>query len=118
MAAEPAQPPEVYSAIRTKRAMSKPVAPTNNPTWPPYAPTISILVSALLATGKTYLAVACAVESLLKDDVERILLVRPPLKPGKNSAFYPVIYRKSGPPPAPPLRRPSMKCSALKWSVS
>ena len=52
MAAEPAQPPEVYSAIRTKRAMSKPVAPTNNPTWPPYAPTISILVSALLAPAK------------------------------------------------------------------
>ncbi len=33
-------------------------------------------------TGKTYLAVACAVEALMKDEVERILLVRPAVEAG------------------------------------
>lgn len=40
-------------------------------------------------TGKTYLAVACAVESLLKDDVERILLVRPAVEAGEKLGFLP-----------------------------
>ena len=35
-------------------------------------------------TGKTYLAVACAVESLLRDEVERILLVRPAVEAGEK----------------------------------
>ncbi|WP_418930346.1 PhoH family protein [Gilvimarinus xylanilyticus] len=40
-------------------------------------------------TGKTYLAVACAVESLLRDDVERILLVRPAVEAGEKLGFLP-----------------------------
>ena len=40
-------------------------------------------------TGKTYLAVACAVESLLQDDVERILLVRPAVEAGEKLGFLP-----------------------------
>lgn len=40
-------------------------------------------------TGKTYLAVACAVETLLKDDVERILLVRPAVEAGEKLGFLP-----------------------------
>ncbi len=40
-------------------------------------------------TGKTYLAVACAVEALLKDDVERILLVRPAVEAGEKLGFLP-----------------------------
>lgn len=40
-------------------------------------------------TGKTYLAVACAVESLLKDEVERILLVRPAVEAGEKLGFLP-----------------------------
>lgn len=40
-------------------------------------------------TGKTYLAVACAVESLLNDDVERILLVRPAVEAGEKLGFLP-----------------------------
>ncbi len=40
-------------------------------------------------TGKTYLAVACAVESLLKDQVERILLVRPAVEAGEKLGFLP-----------------------------
>ncbi|MDE0840564.1 MAG: PhoH family protein [Porticoccaceae bacterium] len=40
-------------------------------------------------TGKTYLAVACAVESLLRDEVERILLVRPAVEAGERLGFLP-----------------------------
>lgn len=40
-------------------------------------------------TGKTYLAVACAVEALLNDDVERILLVRPAVEAGEKLGFLP-----------------------------
>lgn len=40
-------------------------------------------------TGKTYLAVACAVEALLNDMVERILLVRPAVEAGEKLGFLP-----------------------------
>lgn len=40
-------------------------------------------------TGKTYLAVACAVESLLKNEIERILLVRPAVEAGEKLGFLP-----------------------------
>lgn len=40
-------------------------------------------------TGKTYLAVACAVESLMQDEVERILLVRPAVEAGEKLGFLP-----------------------------
>ena len=40
-------------------------------------------------TGKTYLAVACAVEALMQDEVERILLVRPAVEAGEKLGFLP-----------------------------
>ena len=40
-------------------------------------------------TGKTYLAVACAVEALMQDSVERILLVRPAVEAGEKLGFLP-----------------------------
>lgn len=40
-------------------------------------------------TGKTYLAVACAIEALLQDQVERILLVRPAVEAGEKLGFLP-----------------------------
>ncbi|MBD2858734.1 PhoH family protein [Spongiibacter sp. KMU-158] len=40
-------------------------------------------------TGKTYLAVACAVEALLNHDVQRILLVRPAVEAGEKLGFLP-----------------------------
>lgn len=40
-------------------------------------------------TGKTYLAVACAVEALMKDEIERILLVRPAVEAGEKLGFLP-----------------------------
>ena len=40
-------------------------------------------------TGKTYLAVACAVEALLSDRVGRLLLVRPAVEAGEKLGFLP-----------------------------
>jgi phosphate starvation-inducible PhoH-like protein len=40
-------------------------------------------------TGKTYLAVACAVEALLDEQVQRILLVRPAVEAGEKLGFLP-----------------------------
>jgi phosphate starvation-inducible PhoH-like protein len=40
-------------------------------------------------TGKTYLAVACGVESLLEEQVRRILLVRPAVEAGEKLGFLP-----------------------------
>ncbi|WP_116367283.1 PhoH family protein [Parahaliea mediterranea] len=40
-------------------------------------------------TGKTYLAVACAVEALLEEKVRRILLVRPAVEAGEKLGFLP-----------------------------
>lgn len=40
-------------------------------------------------TGKTFLAVAAAVEALLRDEVKRILLVRPAVEAGEKLGFLP-----------------------------
>ena len=40
-------------------------------------------------TGKTYLAVACAVEALEKERIRRILLVRPAVEAGEKLGFLP-----------------------------
>lgn len=40
-------------------------------------------------TGKTYLAVACAVEALEKDAIRRIVLVRPAVEAGEKLGFLP-----------------------------
>lgn len=40
-------------------------------------------------TGKTYLAVACAVEALQQEQVRRILLVRPAVEAGEKLGFLP-----------------------------
>ena len=40
-------------------------------------------------TGKTFLAVAAAVESLMRDEVKRILLVRPAVEAGEKLGFLP-----------------------------
>ena len=40
-------------------------------------------------TGKTYLAVACAVEAILNQEVQRIILVRPAVEAGERLGFLP-----------------------------
>src|SRR6185312_5455123 len=40
-------------------------------------------------TGKTYLAVACAVEAMQSDSVRRLILVRPAVEAGERLGFLP-----------------------------
>jgi len=40
-------------------------------------------------TGKTYLAVACAVQALVEDEVQRIVLARPAVEAGERLGFLP-----------------------------
>jgi phosphate starvation-inducible PhoH-like protein len=49
-------------------------------------------------TGKTYLAMACAVEALRKGQVRRIILTRPAIEAGESLGFLPGdIYEKISP---------------------
>jgi len=49
-------------------------------------------------TGKTYLAMACAVESLKKQEVRRIILTRPAIEAGESLGFLPGdMYEKISP---------------------
>ena len=45
-------------------------------------------------TGKTYLAMAAAVASLMEKKVNRIILTRPAVEAGENSGSFPGILRK------------------------
>jgi len=59
-------------------------------------------------TGKTYLAVACAVEALMRDDVQKILLVRPAVEAGEKLGFFTRRpCTKNRPVFAPLVRRPA-----------
>jgi len=49
-------------------------------------------------TGKTYLAMACAVEALVKQEVSRVILTRPAVEAGENLGFLPGdLYEKVSP---------------------
>lgn len=49
-------------------------------------------------TGKTYLAMACAVETLKKQEVRRIILTRPAIEAGESLGFLPGdVYEKISP---------------------
>ena len=49
-------------------------------------------------TGKTYLAMACAVEALKKQEVRRIVLIRPAIEAGESLGFLPGdMYEKISP---------------------
>ncbi len=58
-------------------------------------------------TGKTYLAVAKAVDALYKKRVKRIILARPAVEAGENLGFLPGdLQEKVDPYLRPALRRP------------
>ena len=57
-------------------------------------------------TGKTYLAVACAVDALERDQVKRIVLMRPAVEAGERLGFLPGdLAQKVDPVSAPAVRR-------------
>jgi len=80
---------ESFSVIRTKKGNIKPRG-LNQQRYVRSIQTHDINFGIGPAgTGKTYLAVACAVEALLRDEVERILLVRPAVEAGERLGFLP-----------------------------
>jgi len=80
---------EAIAVIRTKRGSIKPRGKNQQA----YVRTIKHADIAFgigpAGTGKTYLAVACAVEALLEERVRRILLVRPAVEAGEKLGFLP-----------------------------
>ena len=54
-------------------------------------------------TGKTYLAAAAAVSSLLNKEVERIILVRPAVEAGEKLGFLPGDMKEKVDPYLRPL---------------
>lgn len=54
-------------------------------------------------TGKTYLAMAMAVSSLLREDVSRIILTRPAIEAGENLGFLPGDFQQKVAPYLRPL---------------
>jgi phosphate starvation-inducible PhoH-like protein len=82
-------PVEAIQVIRTKRASIKPRG-KNQQGYVRIMKHCDINFGIGPAgTGKTYLAVACAVEALLEERVRRILLVRPAVEAGEKLGFLP-----------------------------
>ncbi|MBX2808430.1 MAG: PhoH family protein [Cellvibrionaceae bacterium] len=80
---------ESLTIVRTKKATIKPRTP-NQQHYVRAVLTHDINFGIGPAgTGKTYLAVACAVQALINDEVERILLVRPAVEAGEKLGFLP-----------------------------
>jgi phosphate starvation-inducible PhoH-like protein len=82
-------PVEAIQVIRTKRASIKPRGKNQQS----YVRTIKHCDINFgigpAGTGKTFLAVACAVEALLEERIRRILLVRPAVEAGEKLGFLP-----------------------------
>jgi phosphate starvation-inducible PhoH-like protein len=80
---------EAIQVIRTKRASIKPRG-KNQQAYVRIMKQCDINFGVGPAgTGKTYLAVACAVEALQEERVRRILLVRPAVEAGEKLGFLP-----------------------------
>jgi phosphate starvation-inducible PhoH-like protein len=80
---------EQMVTIKTKRGMIKP----RNENQQAYVKNILIndisFGVGVAGTGKTYLAVACAVDALERQEVRRILLTRPAVEAGEKLGFLP-----------------------------
>jgi phosphate starvation-inducible PhoH-like protein len=80
---------EVIPVIRTKRASIKPRGKNQQGYVRAIGQHDINFGVGPAGTGKTYLAVACAVQALLDEQVRRILLVRPAVEAGEKLGFLP-----------------------------
>jgi phosphate starvation-inducible PhoH-like protein len=86
---ERAEAEEQETVIRTRRGFIKPRGP-NQRRYVRNIFTHDINFGVGPAgTGKTYLAVACAVEAMERENIRRILLVRPAVEAGERLGFLP-----------------------------
>ena len=87
--ASPKSAGDIDVVIRTRKSLIKPRGPNQQKyvrsIW---AHDINFGIGPA-GTGKTYLAVACAVEALEREEIERILLVRPAVEAGEKLGFLP-----------------------------
>ncbi len=83
------QPQDTGLTIRTKRANIKPRGETQQSYIRSIRQHDINFGIGPAGTGKTYLAVACAVEALEREEVRRILLVRPAVEAGEKLGFLP-----------------------------
>tara|TARA_R110001599_G_scaffold353881_1_gene602099 strand:+ start:94547 stop:95590 length:1044 start_codon:yes stop_codon:yes gene_type:complete len=83
------EPVQAIRVIRTKRAPIKPRGKNQQAYVRVIGQNDINFGIGPAGTGKTYLAVACAVEALLEDRVRRILLVRPAVEAGEKLGFLP-----------------------------
>ena len=77
------------AVIRTKRGMIRGRGPNQNQYIRSIQTSDLSFGIGPAGTGKTYLAVACAVEALERDEVRRIILVRPAVEAGEKLGFLP-----------------------------
>jgi phosphate starvation-inducible protein PhoH and related proteins len=87
--AEGDAPVETLQVIRTKRTTIKPRGKNQQAYLRSIKQSDICFGVGPAGTGKTYLAVACAVEALLEERVRRILLVRPAVEAGEKLGFLP-----------------------------
>jgi len=83
------QPQDTGLSIRTKRTTIKPRGDTQQSYIRSIRKHDINFGIGPAGTGKTYLAVACAVEALEREEVRRILLVRPAVEAGEKLGFLP-----------------------------
>jgi phosphate starvation-inducible PhoH-like protein len=86
---DPSEPVQAMRTIRTRRAPIKPRGKNQLGYVRAIGQNDINFGIGPAGTGKTYLAVACAVEALLEDRVRRILLVRPAVEAGEKLGFLP-----------------------------
>ena len=83
------EPQSAGLAIRTKRVSIKPRGNTQQDYVRSIRQKDINFGIGPAGTGKTYLAVACAVEALEREEIRRILLVRPAVEAGEKLGFLP-----------------------------
>ncbi|BBK39714.1 phosphate starvation protein PhoH [Allostella sp. ATCC 35155] len=98
--------PILWSEDLTIRTRKRPITP-RSPTQASYVRALrsNSLVFGLgpAGTGKTYLAVACAVDRLIAGEVDRIILSRPAVEAGERLGFLPGDLREKVDPYLRPL---------------
>lgn len=80
---------ETWLKIRTPKKLVKPRSKRQHDYVRNILTTDVVFGVGPAGTGKTYLAVACAIQALVSDQIERIVLVRPAVEAGERLGFLP-----------------------------
>ena len=104
MAAHDGAPPETTDlAIHTRKRHITPRTPTQSTYIQAIDDNVLVIGLGPAGTGKTYLAVAKAVERLVRGEVDRIILSRPAVEAGEQLGFLPGTMREKVDPYLRPL---------------